>query len=166
MGRKTGRPLSVRRQQFATLPEIHFECPKCSQPIDAPQEMAAQLVDCPNCKEVIEVPVRSSMPAAGYHPVRSSAEKIPSSQHSDRPYRYEHIAIVLHFDHKKFAMTRTDLLQGLTGESKAQLNKLGEDGWELVAVLPYTTGRAALSMFASNTETDAAMGFFKRVKLA
>jgi hypothetical protein len=27
--------------------------------MDAPQELAAQLIDCPNCKETIEVPIRS-----------------------------------------------------------------------------------------------------------
>ena len=134
------------------MPDIHFECPKCSQAIDAPQEMAAQLIDCPSCKEVIEVPVRSRR--AG----------VAGSQ-SGRPTRFEHMAIVLHFDHKKFAMTRTDLLQGLTDESNAQLYTLGEDGWELVAVLPYTSGRTGLSVFSSTTETDAAMGFFKRIKL-
>ncbi|MGA2029591.1 MAG: hypothetical protein ABSG87_05935 [Verrucomicrobiota bacterium] len=41
------------------MPDIHFECPKCKQPIDAPEEIAAQLVNCPTCNEVIEVPVRS-----------------------------------------------------------------------------------------------------------
>jgi DNA-directed RNA polymerase subunit RPC12/RpoP len=40
------------------MPDIHFDCPKCGQTIDAPQEMAAELIDCPSCKEVIEVPVR------------------------------------------------------------------------------------------------------------
>jgi len=41
------------------MPDIHFECPKCSQTLDAPEELAAQLIDCPTCKETIEVPVRS-----------------------------------------------------------------------------------------------------------
>ena len=41
------------------MPDIHFECPKCSQTLDAPEELATQLIDCPNCKETIEVPVRS-----------------------------------------------------------------------------------------------------------
>jgi hypothetical protein len=41
------------------MADIHFECPKCAQPIDAPQELANQLIDCPTCKETIEVPRRS-----------------------------------------------------------------------------------------------------------
>jgi DNA-directed RNA polymerase subunit RPC12/RpoP len=41
------------------MPDIHFECPRCAQPIDAPLELANQLIDCPNCNEKIEVPRRS-----------------------------------------------------------------------------------------------------------
>jgi hypothetical protein len=41
------------------MPDIHFACPKCNQPIDAPGELANQLIECPTCKETIEVPVRS-----------------------------------------------------------------------------------------------------------
>ena len=41
------------------MPDIHFECPKCKQPMDAPQELVAQLIECPTCKETIEVPVHS-----------------------------------------------------------------------------------------------------------
>ena len=41
------------------MPDIHFACPKCNQPIDAPEELANQLTECPTCKETIEVPVRS-----------------------------------------------------------------------------------------------------------
>ena len=41
------------------MPDIHFECPKCKQTLDAPEELAAQLIECPTCKETIEVPLRS-----------------------------------------------------------------------------------------------------------
>lgn len=41
------------------MPDIHFECPKCKQRLDAPEELAAQLIDCPTCTETIEVPNRS-----------------------------------------------------------------------------------------------------------
>ena len=41
------------------MPDIHFECAKCGQPIDAPEELASQLIECPTCKETIEVPARS-----------------------------------------------------------------------------------------------------------
>ena len=150
------------------MPDIHFECPKCKQTLDAPEELATQLIDCPSCKEVIEVPVRShpivTIPPTMAAPVQPSAHA-PDPQHPKRRARFEHTAVVLHFDRKSFAMTRTDLLQGLTSESIVQLDMLGEEGWELVSVLPYTSGRTGLSVFSSTTETDAALGFFKRVKL-
>lgn len=41
------------------MPDIHFECTKCGQHIDAPEELAAQLIECPTCKETIEVPTRN-----------------------------------------------------------------------------------------------------------
>ncbi|HZL78242.1 MAG TPA: hypothetical protein VFC17_05265 [Candidatus Limnocylindrales bacterium] len=41
------------------MPNINFECPKCKQTLDAPEELATQLIECPICKETIEVPVRS-----------------------------------------------------------------------------------------------------------
>lgn len=44
------------------MPDIHFDCPKCKQTLDASEELAAQLIECPTCKETIEVPVRSSRP--------------------------------------------------------------------------------------------------------
>ena len=43
------------------MPEIYFECPKCKQTLDAPKELAAQLIECPTCKETIEVPVCSQL---------------------------------------------------------------------------------------------------------
>ena len=41
------------------MPDIRFECPLCNQSLDAPEELANQLIDCPTCKETIEVPTRS-----------------------------------------------------------------------------------------------------------
>jgi uncharacterized protein YbjQ (UPF0145 family) len=41
------------------MSDVHFECPKCKQPLDAPEELAAQLIECPTCNERIKVPVRS-----------------------------------------------------------------------------------------------------------
>jgi hypothetical protein len=44
------------------MSDIHFECNKCSQPIEVTQELAGQLLECPACKETIEVP--SNLPRA------------------------------------------------------------------------------------------------------
>jgi hypothetical protein len=41
------------------MPDIHFECPKCTQSLDAPEELANELIECPTCKETIEVPIHS-----------------------------------------------------------------------------------------------------------
>jgi uncharacterized paraquat-inducible protein A len=38
------------------MAEIHLECPKCGQPIDAPYQMAAQMIHCPSCKGTIQIP--------------------------------------------------------------------------------------------------------------
>ena len=38
------------------MPDIHFTCPQCSQPIDAPEELAGQTIDCPDCKSPLTVP--------------------------------------------------------------------------------------------------------------
>jgi len=46
------------------MPDIHFDCPKCKQTLDAPEELATQLIECPTCKETIEVPVRSQLKEA------------------------------------------------------------------------------------------------------
>jgi len=41
------------------MSDIRFSCPSCGQSIEAPAELASQLIDCPNCKETIEVPLRT-----------------------------------------------------------------------------------------------------------
>ena len=38
------------------MPDIHFECNKCTQRIDAVEELAGQLVICPTCKAAVKVP--------------------------------------------------------------------------------------------------------------
>ena len=75
--------------------------------------------------------------------------------------RFEHTSVVLHLEKKDFALARKDVLQGLAAKSAEALAELGNDGWELVAVIPYSSGSAGLSSFAA---TDAAIGLFKRVK--
>jgi hypothetical protein len=76
--------------------------------------------------------------------------------------RYEYSALVLHLEKKGLAMTRKDVLQGLSAESASQLRDLGNNGWEMVGVVPFTVGGVGLFSSAS-TGTDAALAFFKRV---
>lgn len=69
------------------MPDIHFECPKCKQTLDAPEELATQLIDCPTCKETIEVPVRSQRTEAPKppEPPKPVLPPIPSPQVVQKP---------------------------------------------------------------------------------
>ena len=65
------------------------------------------------------------------------------------------------FQKKDMPFSRKDVLQGLSAETAKAISELGDNGWELVAALPYSSGSLGLSTFAS---TDAALGLFKRAK--
>jgi len=39
-----------------SMADIKFKCLGCNQSLEAPPDMARQLIDCPTCKRVIEVP--------------------------------------------------------------------------------------------------------------
>ncbi|MES2695648.1 MAG: hypothetical protein V4773_19385 [Verrucomicrobiota bacterium] len=76
--------------------------------------------------------------------------------------RYEHTAVILHFEEKDFAAKRSEVLQGLAPQSAKRMDELGGEGWELVSVVPYVASSARLMR---QPGTDAAVGFFKRVKV-
>ena len=42
-----------------TMNDIKFNCSACNQPLEAPPEMAGQMVACPKCQTPIEIPVPS-----------------------------------------------------------------------------------------------------------
>jgi DNA-directed RNA polymerase subunit RPC12/RpoP len=35
---------------------IEFECPACNQPLEAPEEMAGDVIECPACGQALELP--------------------------------------------------------------------------------------------------------------
>ena len=70
-------------------------------------------------------------------------------------FKFEHTAIVLQFERKAFAISRKDVLEGLSEDATRRLSEMGDSGWELVSVLPYN---------AIGDRTDAALAFFKRAK--
>lgn len=35
---------------------IRFQCPKCSEKMDAPQSMQGEFLDCPSCHNTVQVP--------------------------------------------------------------------------------------------------------------
>ncbi|OGV70251.1 MAG: hypothetical protein A2283_00325 [Lentisphaerae bacterium RIFOXYA12_FULL_48_11] len=38
------------------MPDISFNCPLCSQQLEAPEEYAGQVIECPACQKEITVP--------------------------------------------------------------------------------------------------------------
>jgi hypothetical protein len=51
--------ISPLAQFVPRMPDIRFDCPTCNQSLEAPEELANQLIDCPTCKATIEIPARS-----------------------------------------------------------------------------------------------------------
>jgi len=77
--------------------------------------------------------------------------------------KWEYKTMVMKFSEAGFAVSRKDVFQGLSEDSKQLLIEDGEKGWELITAIPISTGGAGF--FSSNqTKTDAALGFFKRPK--
>jgi DNA-directed RNA polymerase subunit RPC12/RpoP len=37
------------------MPDFEFSCPHCSQVLEAPEEMAGEIVECPGCQQQITV---------------------------------------------------------------------------------------------------------------
>lgn len=73
------------------MPNIHFDCPQCTQPLEAPEELARELIDCPECKATIEVPVRSRPAETDPEP-----EPLPSSPSVAEPAVLERRVAVGH----------------------------------------------------------------------
>jgi hypothetical protein len=68
------------------MPDIHFECAMCKQSLEAPEELANQLIDCPTCKETIEVPIRSRPPQSLIQSSSLPSNRAPSvSEQTFRP---------------------------------------------------------------------------------
>jgi len=38
------------------MPDINFDCPSCGQNLEAPEDMAGDVVDCPSCQKPLKVP--------------------------------------------------------------------------------------------------------------
>jgi len=47
------------------MDDIRFECPNCKQHLNAPGELANQLIECPGCKQTIAVPIRNHLEEKG-----------------------------------------------------------------------------------------------------
>ena len=67
--------------------------------------------------------------------------------------RYQHKCIVLHLDVKNFTLLAQDAPRGLTAESEDSLRTLGEEGWELVSVVPSQASPKAVLAFLKRAAT-------------
>ena len=141
------------------MSDIHFECSKCNQPIDAPKEMASQLIECPTCKETIEVPVRSQqvdepkLPAPS-KPAPAQATPPPSAKPS--PTKFPAIQTIisnqgnviigllilgtiifplLHTFYRAFFPQRWEYAVVAVSDYSftEDMNKIGSQGWEVVS---------------------------------
>ena len=147
---------------LATMPNIHFECPNCAQSIDAPQELANQLVECPTCKSTIEVPARSraakppGLPAAQSSPVLETSPITPQA----KSYEYTvvpFVAVVPHGKGSEVAAAQLDLL----------IHSYSKSGWEYVRlenVETYIQGDSGCFGFGATPPraTAYSMAIFRR----
>jgi Family of unknown function (DUF6232) len=79
------------------MPRIHFDCPNCTQSLDAPEELASQLIECPSCNETIEIPTRSrpSKPAAAAPPATPRPPLLERSVRQDDEVFFHEAGIVV-----------------------------------------------------------------------
>lgn len=75
---------------------------------------------------------------------------------------FEHATVVLKIKDKALALTRKDVLAGITDESAERLARMGAEGWEMVSAIPFSSG--ANGLFSTAMKTDCALAFFKREK--
>ena len=59
------------------MSEISFNCPKCQQPLEAPQEYANQDIECPACQQQITVPGPAPVQAPDPVPQKVAGNKCP-----------------------------------------------------------------------------------------
>lgn len=44
------------------MSDIKFNCPSCKQSLEAPPDMAGQLIECPACRQTVEIPIPRPTP--------------------------------------------------------------------------------------------------------
>lgn len=109
------------------MPDIHFECPKCAQSIDAPEELASQFVECPTCKDRIEVPTPSLpvKPTGSTELHSSPVQRASQSPPRIASFEYSVVPFVAFIAHGKSSDAAAAQLQRL-------INSCASDGWEYV----------------------------------
>ena len=62
------------------MADISFACPQCNQELEAPADLAGEIVECPSCETQLTVPEAEVTPAASPPSVAgASADPTPSS---------------------------------------------------------------------------------------
>ena len=107
--------------------EIHFECPSCAQSINAPQELANQLIECPTCKNTIEVPACSRSTTTPGILVAETQVASETSSPSPRIKAYEYKVV-------PFVAVITQDKDSATAASQLELliQSYAKNGWEYV----------------------------------
>ena len=68
------------------MADLKLKCPHCQQPLEAPEEMLGQQIDCPSCSQTIQLPKPSpNQPASPIEP--------PQKQTRDCPFCGEEILL-------------------------------------------------------------------------
>ena len=63
-----------------------FECPHCTQSVEAPEEMIGSMVDCPTCKKSIVIPHAEQPNQQGSHSIPAPEPTVPTDIKKAKPY--------------------------------------------------------------------------------
>ena len=122
---------------------MNCACPYCKEVVDVASEFVGQHVECPHCGEEFLV----------------SKNLLAKKQVAVAALKFRYTTIIIHLSEKGFVFRKEDLLQGLSEESADQFTRLGNEGWELVAVLPFNAGKSGF--LGKTSGKDSAIAFFK-----
>ena len=72
------------------MPDMNFDCPHCSQNLEAPDSMAGDVIPCPTCERELKVPQPAAPPAAETPPaadtlIKHSTSSLPTAGQSSSP---------------------------------------------------------------------------------
>ncbi len=113
------------------MPNIRFKCPHCSDPIEQPNDMLGQLIDCPSCGQTVEVQKPAKRPplAAPSQPRGVPKLKLPMPPKKARkPLRKGK-------EYKVLTEKNTCFAEGFTPETLEQaINAYAAKGWHVISV--------------------------------
>lgn len=69
------------------MSDVKFYCPKCKQPLEAPEDMLGQTVDCPSCNTRIQIPQSQPKATPVVRTTHQSISKPRSKAHTQTQHR-------------------------------------------------------------------------------